>query len=352
MGNPFLNKAEGGRVKIRGKLSGETGEGRTFRAILGIWLEDEFIPLKEINKSVEINRPGLFVSQRINDQREYVASPGGLLHYEIFFKNTGKEPFLDLSLVATLEGKGFDLETVKTELGQFNKGDNFIVWDSRDVSKLRFLDEGEEGKVEFWINLKDEWEIAGPEEKNAVLKNIVLIHKVAEEEFETKVSSKLVVSQKGYFQDEVFGNSGPIPPKVGEETTYTITWLAKNYFNDIKNAKVKAVLPANVELTGKIFPGEESSKFAFDNKSREIIWMIKDSETMEAGTGILNTAPIISFQVSLKPTSGQKGGVAQIISEAVISGEDQWTETIIEENAPAVDTSLPDDPSVSSGVVQ
>jgi len=227
-----------------------------------------------------------------------------------------------------------------------------IVWDSRDVSKLRFLDEGEEGKVEFWINLKDEWEIANPEEENAVLKNIVLIPKTAEEEFETKINSKLVVSQKGYFQDEVFGNSGPVPPKVGEETTYTITWLAKNYFNDIKNAKVKAVLPANVELTGKIFPEGESPKFAFDNKSREIIWMIKDSETMEAGTGILNTAPIISFQVALKPTSGQKGKVAQIISEATISGEDQWTETIIEENASAVDTSLPDDPFVSDGVVQ
>jgi len=349
---PLLNKAEGGRVKIRGKLSGETGEGRTFRATLGIWLEDEFISLKEISRSVEINRPGLFVSQWINGQREYIASSGNLLHYEIFFKNIGKEPFLDLSLVATLEGKGFDLETVKTELGQFNKGDNFIVWDSRDVSKLRFLDEGEEGKVEFWINLKDEWEIANPEEENAVLKNIVLIPKTAEEEFETKINSKLVVSQKGYFQDEVFGNSGPVPPKVGEETTYTITWLAKNYFNDIKNAKVKAVLPANVELTGKIFPEGESPKFAFDNKSREIIWMIKDSETMEAGTGILNTAPIISFQVALKPTSGQKGKVAQIISEATISGEDQWTETIIEENASAVDTSLPDDPFVSDGVVQ
>jgi len=73
---------------------------------------------------------------------------------------------------------------------------------------------------------------------------------------------------------------------------------------------------------------------------------------MEAGTGILNTAPIISFQVALKPTSGQKGKVAQIISEATISGEDQWTETIIEENASAVDTSLPDDPFVSDGVVQ
>ena len=346
---PLLNPAEGGRVEIKGRLSGETGQQKTFRASLGIWLEDEFILLKEISKSVEIDRPGLFVSQRINDQSQYIASSGDLLHYEIFFRNIGKEPFLDLSLVTTLEGTGFDFETVKSDLGQFNKGDSFIVWDSRDVSNLKFLDQGEEGRVEFWVNLKDEWEIGSPEEKNAILKNTVLIPKVGEKEFETKVNSKLVISQKGYYQDEVFGNSGPIPPKVGEETTYTIIWQVKNYFNDVKNVKVKAVLPSNVRLTGKIFPEEESSKFAFDNHSREIVWMVKNSETMEAGTGVLNPTPIISFQVALKPTSGQIGKTPQIIGKAMITGEDQWTEGVVEGESSAIDTTLPDDSSISPG---
>ena len=350
----ILNPAEGGRVEIKGRLSGETGQQKTFRASLGIWLEDEFVLLKEISKSVEIDRPGIFVSQRINDQSQYIASSGDLLHYEIFFRNIGSEPFLDLSLIATLEGNGFDFTTIKSDLGQFNKGDNFIVWDERDVSNLRFLDQGEEGKVEFWVNLKDGWEISNPAKKNAILKNIVLIPKVGKKEFETKVDSKLVISQKGYYQDEVFGNSGPIPPKVGEETTYTIIWQAKNYFNDVKNVKVKAVLPSNVRLTGKIFPEGESSKFTFDNQSREIIWMVKDSETMEAGTGVLNSAPNIVFQVALTPTSEQIAKTPQIIGNAIITGEDQWTGRVVEKGSWAIDASLPDDSSVSSeqGIVR
>lgn len=153
---------------------------------MGIWLEDEFILLKEISKSVEIDRPGLFVSQRINDQDQYIASSGDLLHYEIFFRNIGNEPFLDLSLIITLEGKGFDFETIKSDLGQFNKGNNFIIWDGRDVSDLKFLDEGEEGKVEFWVNLKDQWEISSPGEKNAILKNTVLIPKVGKKNLRQK----------------------------------------------------------------------------------------------------------------------------------------------------------------------
>lgn len=350
----LLNPAEGGRVEIKGKLSGETGQQKTFRASLGIWLKDEFVLLKEISKSVEIDRPGIFVSQRINNQNQYIANSGDLLHYEIFFRNVGNEPFLDLSLITTLEGNGFDFTTIKSDLGQFNKGDNFIVWDERDVFNLRFLDQGEEGKVEFWVNLKDGWEISSPAKKNAILKNIVLIPKVGKKEFETKVNSKLVISQKGYYQDEVFGNSGPIPPKVGEETTYTIIWQAKNYFNDVKNVKVKAVLPSNVRLTGKIFPEEESLKFTFDNDSREIIWTVKDSKTLEAGTGISNSAPNIAFQVVLTPTSGQIAKTPQVIGRAAITGEDQWTERVVEGRSWAIDTSLLDDPSISleQGVVR
>lgn len=344
----LLNQAEGGRIEITGKLSGEVKEQKIFKATFGIWQEDEFVLLKEITRGVEITRPRLFVFQQINGQSQYIANPGDLLHYEIFFRNIGEEPFTDLFLVATLGGRGFDLETVKADSSQFKRGDNSIIWDWRDVPKLRFLGQGEEGKVEFWINLKDEWEISSPQEKNAILKNTVLISQI-KEEFETKINSKLAISQRGYYQEEVFGNSGPIPPKVGETTTYTIIWQAKNYFNDVKNVKVKAVLPLNVRLTGKIFPEQESSKFAFDIQSREIIWMVRDNQVMETGTGVLNPAPNIAFQVALTPTSGQKGKVLPIIKEAIITGEDQWTESFIEGKTSAIDTTLPDDLTVSSG---
>ncbi len=343
---PLLNKAAGGRIGIKGKLLGELKEQKIFRAVLGIWLENEFIPIKEVTRGVEITKPRLFVFQRINNQNQYLANSGDLLHYEIYFRNIGEEPFSDLFLVARLEGKGFDFDSLKLNSGQFNKGDNSILWDWRDNNKLRFLGQGEEDKVEFWINLKEKWEISSPQEKNVLLRNTVLISQIREE-FETKINSKVVISQKGYYQEEVFGNSGPLPPKVGESTTYTIIWQAKNYYNDLKNVKVKAILPSSVRLTGKIFPEEENTKFTYDSQSREIVWTVRDSEVMTAGTGILNPAPNIAFQVALTPFSGQRGQVLPIIKEARISGEDQWTETIVEASASAIDTTLPDDPTVS-----
>ena len=307
----LLNKAEGGRIEILGKLSGELGEYKIFKAQLGIWIEGEFVLLKEVTRGLEITEPRLSIFQTINGQTNYIASPGDLLHYEIYFRNIGEEPFKDLFLVTKLNSQAFDTESIRANNAQFEKGDNSIIWDWRNVSKLRFLGQGEEGRVEFWINLKKDWEISSPEEKNALLKNTVLVSKV-KEEFENKVNSKLAIEQSA----------------VSENGVYTINWRAKNYFNDVKNIKVKAVLPSNVNLTGEIIPQEQSPKFSFDSQSREIVWMIGD---MEAGEGILTEPPTISFQV--QPI----GKIDKIIGEAKITGEDQWTEMFIESKAKPID---------------
>ena len=338
---PILNKAEGGRIEIRGKLTGEIKEQKIFRATLGIWQSGEFILLKEAVRGVEILKSSLSIFQQINGFSQYIANPGDSLHYEIFFRNIGEEPFQDLFLAFTLEGRAFDYETIKTEFGQFNKGDNSIVWDWRQIPKLRFLGRGDEGKVEFWINLKKDWEQSSIQDKNFTLKNKIILSQV-KEEFETKINSRLEIFQKGFFQDEIFGNSGPLPPKVGESTTYTVIWHAKNYYNDVKNVKVKATLSPGVKLTGRISP--ENSRLTFDSQSKEIIWELGD---LQAGTGNIVPAPNVAFQISFNPDFSQRGLIPLLVSQAKIIGEDYWTEEFLEVTSPAIDTALPDDPIVN-----
>ena len=338
---PLLNRAEGGRIEIWGALSGEVKEQKSFKARLGIWQEGEFILLKEIVKRVEIVEPSLYISQQINGNPEYIANPGDILHYEIFFRNIGEEALTDLAMIVKLEGSAFDLYSIKSPDGEFQLGDNSIVWEK--TPKLRFLEPQEQGKAEFWINLKDEWGVSSSQDKEPVVNSKIYLSQ-ARKEFTTKINSKLAIIQKGYFENDVFENSGPIPPKVGEATTYTITWQIENYYNELKNVKVKTVLPNNVGLTGKVFPEEESSSFAFDSQSREIVWQVGD---LEMGTGILNQARSCVFQVSLTPTADQKGALAVLVNEVEISGEDQWTEQIINITAEAINTTLPDDETIS-----
>jgi len=344
----LLNKAEGGRIEITGNLRGEIGEQKQFKAQLGSWQEGEFVLLKEAIRAVQIVTPSLYLSQQTNNNPQYVASPGDALHYEIFFKNIGDDIFTNLFLVARLEGDLFDFQTLKAPLGDFEQGDNSIIFDWRRVSQLQFLDVGEEGKIEFWVELKDDWSLTNINDKNQVLRNKVYLSQ-AQQEFVTKANSKLEIIQKGYYEDEVFGNTGPIPPEVGRQTTYTIIWQAKNHYNDVKNVKVKATLGSQVRLTGKIFP--EGTRLTFDSGSREVVWEL---ENLDAGKGVLGPGPSVAFQVAFTPGSSQQGKTPEVIGEAEITAEDQFTELSVSSEASALDTTLPDDETVSSleGVVR
>ena len=289
----LLNKAEGGRIEITGNLRGEVGEQKNFKARLGSWQDGEFVLLKETVRAVKIVTPALYITQEINNNPQYIASPGDTLHYEIFFKNIGQEAFSNLFLVVNLEGEIFDFETLKAPSGEFEIGDNSIIFDWRRIPQLQFLDAQDEGKVEFWIELKDDWQIASKDDKNPVLRNKVYLSQ-AREEFVTKVNSKLEIVQ--------------------EKKGQLIVWRAKNYYNDVKDVKVKAKLGDQVVLTGRIVP--PTAVLTFDSDSREVIWEVGE---MEAGKGIFNEPAQISFEINF-PSEAE-----EIVGEVQITGEDQFT---------------------------
>jgi len=337
---PVLNSFQGGRIEISGQFLGEASQPKIFRARLGILREGEFILLRESQKAIEITRPAIHLGQKINRNPDHVASAGEWLYYEIYFKNLGDRTLTNLFMVIRLEGEAFDFQTIRSDLGQTTPGLNSIVFDWRRVSKLQFLLPMEEGRVDFWVRLRDDF---GPV-TNPVLRNTISIDGV-EKEFVTKVNSRLEIVQRGYFQ------SGPIPPRVGETTTYTIVWQAKNYYSLVRNVKVKATLPPGVELTGKIFPEEEALKFTFDPETREIVWLVGD---LEMRTDVFAPPRSLVFQIAFTPLPDQIGQTPEIIGKAKVIGEDSWTGQTLKTTAPSLNTTLPDDETITEemGIVQ
>jgi len=346
---PILNKAEGGRIKIFGKINGDVGEQKVFKASFGMWTEGNFVMLKEATKGAEIIKPTIYLSQLVNGSFDYSASPGDFLHYEVFFKNIGSSPFENLFLAIDLDGSLFDLATLKSPDADYHQGDSSMIWDWKKNSQLRFLDENEEGKVEFWINLKEDLPTIKPKDKNMVLKNSISLSP-AKEEFSIKVSSKIDLEQQAFFANDSFPGSGSLPLKVGLPTTFTVNWQLKNFYNDLRNVKVKAILPAWVILTGQLLPRDSS--FLFDSQSREIIWEVGE---VGAGQGVNGSdSPSLSFQVSLVPNSSQLGQVPEIISNARAFGDDTWTQNAIESEIKTINTGSLSDQGFNpaQGIVQ
>ncbi|MBU1045650.1 hypothetical protein KJ616_00830 [Patescibacteria group bacterium] len=310
---PLLNKAEGGRIDIRGNLSGEIGSTKAFKAELGMWKDGNLIVLKETTKQVKIVEQSLYITQTINGSSEYVAAPGDLLHYEITFRNIGTFPLQNLFLASKLNSQLFDFETIKTPDGQSQSGDNSIIWDWHKIPKLQFLDAGEEGLVEFWVELKKEVEGTS----SAKIESEIILGQTRRK-FVNKVNADLELVQEVFVDDEIFGSNANFPLEVDKESNFTVVWKIKNYYNPVKGAKVRAVLPAGVNLTGQIMP----QKLSFDPETREIIWTAGD---LTANQGI-NEPLQLAFQIKLKPDASQKGKFVELVKDTVFSGLDEWTE--------------------------
>ncbi len=346
---PILNKADGGRIKIFGRINGDIGEQKMFKASFGMWQDGNFILLKEASRGSEIIKPTIYLSQLINGVTDYVASSGDTLHYEIFFRNIGSSPFENLFLVINLDGSLFDLASLQSPNANYHQGDSSMIWDWKKNPQLRFLGEDEEGRVEFWIDLKKEVATVSPRDKNLILKNSVDISP-AKEEFSLKVNSKLDLDQQIFSNSDLFPNHGGLPLKVGQPTNLTVTWKLKNFYNDLRNTKVKAILPSWVSLTGQLLP--RNSSFVFDSQSREIIW---DLGEIKAGQGANGTdSPSLSFQVSLTPTASQLGQVSEIITRAQAFGDDTWTQKLINSEIKTTNSGSLSDPNFnySQGIIQ
>ena len=333
---PTLNKAEGGRITVNGKISADTDEKMVFTAQLGMWQNGNFVVIKESTSEVQAVQSMLYISQQVNGSANYVASPGETLHYQIFFRNVGSSAFENLFMIVNLDGKSLDMSTLRSDYGQVQQSGNMIVWDWKEASQLRKIDVQQETSVDFYVKVKSDWIPTTSNENELMISDQVNVSQITKK-FSIKVNSGLVVSQSAT------GISSPI---AGKPNIYTITWDIKNYFSDAKNVKVRAVLPEEVKLTGEIMPTNESSNFSFDSVSREIVWSAGDIAT---GTGVKGDPITLSFQVSLTPTSSQKGSVASLIGQVTVTGENQFTNTTITSTDSAINTSLF---NTISGVVQ
>lgn len=246
-----LEPSAGGSIEIAGTFPAgyEIGKEIEFDTQLSINLHGTDVVLKKASAKTTTYKPVFAFTQKINNQERYFPYTGEKLYYEIYFKNVQDAPLRDLSLNTVLDSSLFDLETIEAPLGKFIKGANSISWDGTNIPELRYLTPGEEGKVEFWITLKENYKPKNINETNALISNRVILGGF-EKEFRSRVNSLIKITQEGYYRDvyKFFDNSGPQPPKVNETTQYTIVWKIENYYNWLEDVTVKASFPSGVSI--------------------------------------------------------------------------------------------------------
>ena len=161
-----------------------------------------------------------------------------------------------------------------------------------------------------------------------------------EDNFDINLISHLQLVRRGFYYSKTMPNTGPIPAKVGQETTFTVVLSVTNSTNELEGVKVRAFLPPYMVWKNKIIP---ASSVTFDPNTGEIIWDVGD---MKAGIGYTSPAKEITFQVGFIPSANQVGQTPELVTNITAEGHDKFTDSNLQASVPSLTLKLESDPKI------
>ncbi|MBI2065386.1 MAG: hypothetical protein HYT62_05065 [Candidatus Yanofskybacteria bacterium] len=330
----LLKKGSGERISITGSLNGQEGENKVVSATLKRKVGDRYVDYQKASAATVISNPVLGVEVFVNGVSDYSSSPGDRLSYTVKYGNNSNMNLFGMNLVVKLEGDMFDLSALDTRGGFFDEANKTITWNSTTVPDFSNFEPNKRGQVGFNITLKSFFPslVTGAPSDRFVKVSVKFGTPNIPTGFSgddiavsaslvTKIGTQPGLNQSAYYNDPNFGSSGPLPPKVGEDTFYTIHWQLTNPGNAVDSAKVVGKLPQGVEWvdTTKSSSGPAP---VFNANSSEVIWNLG---ALPYGTGIFNPKYEASFKIKIRPTNSQKGNTLQLIDNVQLTGTDSFT---------------------------
>jgi len=333
-------KSDNSEIKVRLEKKMENGESYVF------W-EKAFKP--------ELVSSDLNLTMILNGSKNDGALTFGQpLQYSLTYSNRGVAPYKDVVIMAVLTGDFFDWGSFSDE----NKGavwDQTIIWTKKEIPALAEIKPGDEGTIDFRLNLsafKDsdqgkhldmisygQYSLNNkPARKDENKSNIIT----------SKINSDLSLEERVlYFNsDNLPVGAGPLPPKVGEKTSFKVYWTVKNNLHELTDARVILPLPGyavwdnnNLTSVGNIY---------YDSATHQVIW--------EIGRLPVSVYRVdAEFGISLTPAESDRNKILVLSPGATVSATDTETKETITKKTDAKTTKLEDDDIAglnNSGIVQ
>jgi len=343
-------------VTIRGTVVGENEEERIFRFSSGIrstvdetQLETAFVTKLQ---PLVIAKPFLGITLALNGDMNpsYVIGAGERIRSDIRWFNNLPIQVVDGEILVKLTGNIIDERSVSVQRGFYRSFDDTILWNRDTNGELAALSGGESGTVSFSFNtfdLSSGQTFRNPEiTLNLSLKGKRVGEAAVPESIEStivrtiKIASDLLLAARSVYFTGPFINTGPLPPRVDTETTYTILWTVTNSHNAVGNVQVTADLPSYMRWTGVVNPGG-TADISFNPVGGQITWNV----------GIIPAGGRneVSFQLAFLPSVSQIGDKPILIDNQKVMGMDLFTRTSIGSGHPDVNTRITTDPSFTEG---
>jgi hypothetical protein len=349
-----------GDFRIRGTFSTSARGPKRLKAKLGFVQDDAFIAAASAEAATEVPKSDLAIGLIVNgSDKPPAVSFGDVLHFSLTYKNTGDVNLKEMTLSAELPSEPanglLDWVTLKDEKNGVRKGST-ITWTKTEIEGLELVKPGDEGLVNFTVQIAKKPEASATSTKyviDAIVRAKVAktakipAREVVSEPLVIRLNSDAVFKAYGrYFtEDGTPLGSGPLPPKVGEETVYRVNWVIQNTLHELASLSISTILPQGVSWTGVARP-VDAGALTFDETGRKATWRLNRLPTSAQTVNV-------TFDVKVTPGFEDIGDILDLTGDSRFEALDKETESVILKTQPPIGTDLLGDENASGkGVVR
>ncbi len=325
-------------IKIKGKLEGQDDETRVFRFVIGSSSvrNDKVIGTEYITSTqdVTIKKPFISVGVEIDGEEtaeDQIVEFNKSVPVKVTWFNNLDTSVLDGEIRVKLSGSALDKGSIDAGEGLYRASTNEIVWDSKTTPELSNIGAGESGNIRFTLVPRDlsnssqlvlnpsidlSVGVKGNRSSENNVSEVISTSAVRK----MKVSSALGLTAQVLRNGGAFENTGPIPPKVDQMTTYTVVWTVDNSSNVVSNMEISSSLPAYAKWMGKISPSSED--ISYNSVDGQIVWKTGNVGTYTAQNSKRRQ---VSFQVGITPSLTHVGNALDITKQTEYRARDEYT---------------------------
>ncbi|MHB8914042.1 MAG: COG1361 family protein [Minisyncoccota bacterium] len=336
------------QVTLTGTLTGQDAEQRVFHFTVGTAksAQDQTLAVSYMTQdaTVSIAAPFITTSLSLNGDTSgtKVLTAGSQQNVTLSYTNTLSTTVTDASVAVALSGSAIDYGTVKTSNGFYNSSNHTIVFSKDTDPSLSSLAPGASGLGTFTFSTRP----VGASSPTVTFGISVSGTRVGQTNVPEQVTASVVRTAKVataiVFQAHASHLSGPVPPVANQSSSYSVIWDVHNGGSTVAGGTVSATLPSYVSYLDKT---SGTGTFSYNSSSRTVTWSIGDLSQGGSARGI--------FQVSLVPSTSQKGSIVSLTDSASFTGYDRFAGVQVSANATPATTDTTQDPGyvASDGIV-
>ena len=346
------------QVIIKGVISGQSEDDKVFKFDVGTAegqsLERVSTSLTTYDHNMTIRTDFLATKIILSSDRD--GQPLGFpVRGSVNWTNTLDVPLNDVQFSLRIDGDLIDIQNITSDRGFYDSSISTIVWNKDESKELGEVAPRQSGQYGFTIPLfaYDAAISRKLRNPNVDLQLDVRARRIDANNVSENITSSFVknvpiktsvsLAARSLHLTGPLSNTGPIPPKAEQKTTYTVTLSLTNSVNALTGAVVTANLPTYVTYEDQISP--QSERVAWNQGNREVRWEAGD---VAAFTGHGTSPRTLSFKVGVSPSRTQIGQVLELVRSISFTGEDSIAGVTISATAPSVTTMTQDQASGSN----